>query len=79
MLNEELNELLQELKVLTICINELTLLMQKRETMDKKYNLMYEERQLYLCEQIILNKQINLIINNYKNYKNDTGKKRNMD
>ncbi len=65
MINTKLTELLKELKILTICINETTVQMNKCEKMDKKFNALYNERQLYLCEQILLSKQINLIINNF--------------
>jgi len=67
MVDEKLISLCEELKILTICINELTVLMNKREKIDRKYTALYNERQPYLCEQILLTNQINLIINNYKN------------
>ena len=63
MKNVELTELMKDLKILTICINELTELMNVRENTDKKFIALYNERLEYLNEQNELNIKINSIIN----------------
>ena len=63
MKNVELTELMKDLKILTICINELTELMTVRENTDKKFIALYNERLEYLNEQNELNIKINSIIN----------------
>ena len=63
--NKALNELLNDLKITTICINECTLQMSKIPTMNNQYKKLYNERKLYLCDQILLTNKINAIINNY--------------
>jgi len=61
--NKELTELLKELKILTICINEFSVQMNRRIEMDKKWEEMYYERKEYLTEQTELVNKINIIIN----------------
>lgn len=63
--NKALIELLNDLKITTICINECTLQMSKIPTMNNQYKKLYNERKLYLCDQILLTNKINAIINNY--------------
>jgi len=62
---KNLTECLNELKLLRICINEITLQMNDRPEIDKKFNSLYKERKEYLDEQQELIKKINLLINNY--------------
>lgn len=63
--NKALIELLNDLKITTICINECTLQMSKIKTMNNKYKQLYNVRKLYLCDLILLTNKINQIINNY--------------
>jgi hypothetical protein len=63
MLNTELQEMLQELKIVTICINGTTEQMHKCTEVNRKFMKLYNERQEYLHDQRELNDKINSIIN----------------
>lgn len=63
MINTELQELLKEMKILTICINETTFQMHKCPEENRKFMKLYNERMEYLHDQRELNNKIQTIIN----------------